>query len=262
MQQCAFFPNGQSRAGSAEHMLQFENQLKGMGFDMNQIWQVLGAVQNDMACGPECQKQRELNELQDKVAKAKRAEEDAPGNLATARKNYYDFKDGPLGYLNYQKREYTAAGKDEIKQLRTQFDARAATVGDNVQQYNAMQVYMRNMEDLLQKYITRNQALKKSIDDMKKQVFTDDRRDFYFNQSIDWQYYVNKTMQIVYWTVLVIFAGYYVVYKGNYKDKWVVLSVVLLIALPYALTLLLTTPVFGVSIQSVADRSINAILGK
>lgn len=241
--------------------LAFEKQLKSMGFDVSKISSIVDLVNNDAMCGPDCQRQKKLAELRDAVIAAKKVSEDAPQNLAEARKNYFLYKDGEKGYLEAQLAEKRKEAIEKIGKMREEFDKRVQRTQTLVDEYEAMWTYNTNVDDLLNTYITTNQRLTKDIDDTKSKVFTNDRRFYYYDQAIGWQWYVNTLVQIGYWSITVAFILYYLLYKGHYTNRNSVIYGAVLLLLPFVITYLFTFTISGYSIQGFLDKMANAVIG-
>lgn len=244
----------QIRTAAANAPLQFEQQLKSMGFDFGQIKTLISSVNSDIMCGPECQKQKKLNELKDAMDAAKKVQDDAPYNLEQATKNYYSYKDGEVGYINHQRQAYTKAAKDEVEQMKADFTGQSQTVNQQIERSAALEVYIQNMNDLLNQYITKNQRLTKDIDHIRSTLQTSDRKAFYLSQKWYWETYIGWLCKAVYWLMTVIFIAYFVVYQGNFRNKYLIAYSALLIAIPFLLEKALTFEVSQTSLQSILDR--------
>lgn len=240
--------------------LAFEEQLKKMGFDVSKIASVVDLVNNDAMCGPDCQRQKKLNELRDAMTAAQKVEKEAPENLADARRNYYTFKDGEKGYLDAQLDEKRKEAIAETLKLKAEFDNRVKRTQTLVDEYNAMLVYSENMDDLLNTYITSNQRLAKDIDKVKSNAFTNDRRFHYFDQSIEWQTYVNKIVMFFYWVLVVAYVAYYLIYKGHYSNYKSLLYGLILLILPLVIIKILVFKINGYSIQNILDQFTTTII--
>jgi len=243
----------QIRNASGQAPIQFENQLRAMGFNISDIMKMIQQINQDAMCGPECQRQKKLDELMEKLNEAKKTQEDAPFNLESAKKNYYTYKDGESGYIQKMRNEYRKAAQQEMTQERADFEGKADTVEQQINQVEAQDLYIRNMNDLLQTYITENQRLTKEIDSIKSILVTDDRRSFYLGQKWSWETYVVWALKIIYAVVIAIFVLYYVLYMGRYTNKKLLATSAILIALPFILNFVLTFEVMGYSVQSVLD---------
>lgn len=244
----------QIRTATAQAPIQFEKQLKSMGFDFSQIQNLIQMVNQDAMCDEECQRQKRLNELQDKLNKAKKTQEDAPFNVDSATKDYYTFKEGEQAYIRKMRQEYTRAAKEEINSMKAEFIGRADTVEQQIQKTAALEVYINNMEDLLNLYITKNQRLTKAIDKIRGTLVTDDRKAFYLGQKWSWETYVVWFLKLVYWVITSFFVFYYVLYLKNYRNKRLIGMSVGLVSLPFVIHYLLTFSIMGYSIQSILDN--------
>jgi len=243
----------QIRNASGQAPIQFENQLKNMGFSFGDITNLIQQINKDVMCGPACQKQKKLDELMEKMNKAERTQEDAPYNLESAKKNYYTYKDGESGYIQKMRIEYRKAAQQEMKQESADFQAKADTVEQQINQVEAQDLYIRNMNDLLQTYITENQRLTKEIDSIESVLATDNRRAFYLGQKWSWETYVGWALKIIYAIVIAIFVLYYVLYMGRYTNRKLLITSVVLIFFPFVLNYIFTFEIMGYSIQSVLD---------
>lgn len=241
--------------------LAFEKQLKSMGFDMGTIAQLIGVVNDDAMCGPECQRQKKLAELKDAMTAAQNVSTDAPSKLAEARKNYYVYRDGEKGYLNAQLEAKRQEAIKKTDTLQDEFGKRVQRTQTLIDEYEAMMVYNQNTDEMLDNYITTNQRLTKEIDTTKANIFTNDRRFYYYDQAIDWQWYVNKAVSICYWAITAVYVAYYLVYKGHYSDRHQVAYGIVLALLPFMVTRILTFTMGGYSIQGFMDRMMNAVIG-
>jgi hypothetical protein len=241
--------------------LAMEKQLKSMGFSIGDLSKLIEIANNDAACGPECKRQRKLAELRDAVTAAEKESKDAPYKLSEARKNYYKYKDGEKGYLNAQLANKRQEAVKKTNELRSEFDKRAQRTQTLIDEYEAMWTYNENTDTLLDTYITTNQRLTKDIDETKSKIFTNDRRFHYYDQAIDWQWYVNKTVLVGYWAVAAAFVLYHLLYKGNYRNYRELVYGAGLVLLPFVITRILAFKVRGYSIQGFMDRMMNAVIG-
>jgi rubrerythrin len=243
----------QIRDASTQAPIAFENQLRAMGFSFSDIMKMVQQINDDVMCGPECQRQKKLDELMGKLNKAKKTQEDAPYDLETAKKNYYTYKDGEAGYIQKMRSEYRKAAQQQMTEQRAEFDGKADTVEQQINQVEAQQLYIQNMNDLLQTYIKENKRLTKEIDDIKAILVTDNRRSFYLGQKWSWETYVVWALKAIYAVVIAIFVLYYVLYMGRYRNVKLLAISAVLVALPFVLNFLLTLRIMGHSIQSVLD---------
>jgi len=241
--------------------LAMEKQLKAMGLNVGDLSKLIEIANNDAACGPECKRQKKLAELRDAMTAAQKESKDAPYKLAEAKKNYYLYKEGEQGYLDSQLANKRQEAVKKTGDMRNEFDKRVRRTQTLIDEYEAMWSYSENTDTLLDTYITTNQRLTKDIDDKKTNMFTNDRRFHYYEQAIDWQWYVNKTVLVGYWAVAAAFVLYHLLYKGNYRNRREVMYGAGLVLLPFVITRLIAFKVRGYSIQGFMDRMMNAVIG-
>ena len=99
--------------------------LSENGIDTSGINRLVETVNKDVQCGHECQKQKKLEELHQKMIKAEKTLDKAPENLALARRNYYVFKDGEHAYNAKQTTDYSEEAKTCFKKIEEQFKSSA-----------------------------------------------------------------------------------------------------------------------------------------
>ena len=232
----------------------FEKQLKSMGFDMNQFSTMISLINDDVMCGPQCQKERKLNELREKMDKAEKTQQDAPYKLENATKNYFTYKDGEIGYINKQRREFRKSADQDVEQMTAEFKGRADTVQQQIDRNEALKVYLKNMDDLERMYLKKNKQMKQEIEEIKATIMTNDRKSYYLAQKWSWETYVVWLCKIAYWVVTAIFVLYYVLYKGRFTDKHLVIAAALLAGLPFVLNYILTFQFRGYSITGILDQ--------
>jgi len=241
--------------------LALEKQMKSMGFSIGDLSKLIEIANNDAACGPECKRQKKLAELYDAMTAVQKESKEVPYKLAEAKKNYYAYKEGEQGYLNSQLAADRQEAVNKTNELRSEFDKRVQRTQTLIDEYEAMLTYNENTDVLLDTYITTNQRLVKDIDETKSNIFTNDRRFHYYDQAIDWQWYVNTTVSVGYWAVTVAFVLYHLLYKGNYHNRRELVYGAGLVVLPFVITRILAFKVRGYSIQGFMDRMMNAVIG-
>lgn len=246
---------------SNQGQINLDNQLKEMGLSSEQLNGMIEMVNKDVMCDATCQREKKLEDLYNKMLKAEKNLEDAPNNLANARRSYYIFKDGENNYNNTQQSKLRSDAILDLKKVKEEFDKRVDRTQTMVDEYEAMLVYTENMDELLNTQITKNQRLSKDIDNIKTKIFTNDRRYHYFDESVEWQTYLNNIISFTFWVLIVYYIAYFLLYKGNYTDKRKVLYGLFILLVPFVLTFFITFKLFGVSIKLILDRIISLFTG-
>jgi membrane-associated HD superfamily phosphohydrolase len=246
---------------SNQAQMNLDSQFKKMGFDPSQLNNLVELVNNDVMCGPSCQREKKLEELRVKMIKAEKNLDNAPENLASARRNYYEFKDGKYNYNNSQKSKFRIDAEKELRTIQKEFDNRSIRTQTMINEYEALLAYNNNMDELLNTEITKNQRLSKDIDTIKAKIFTNDRRYHYFDESIEWQEKLNFFVKLAYYGLIVYFVVYYLIYKGNYTNRKKVIYGLILTAIPFIFNFVITFELFGISIKLILDRIVSLFTG-
>lgn len=244
----------------AQSQLNLNRQLADLGIDTKQLNGLIRNINDGVACDDECQRQRKLTELENIMNNAIQSQETAPEKVATAKRNYYVFRDGLSKYNQTETERLTAEAQEQVDELKTTFDRRTARTQTLVDEYEAIKVYSDNLDELMDHNITKNQRLTKNIDDIKTSVFTNDRRYHYYEQSINWQWYVNMFVWITYWVFVIVYIGYFLIYQGNFTVKRNVIYGIIILVVPFILSKLLIFEVYGYSISNVLDRFIQLFI--
>jgi hypothetical protein len=140
------------------------------------------------------------------------------------------------------------------------FDRRTGRTQTMIDEYEAIQTYNDNMGELLDHNIDKNESLTKEIDDIKSSIFTNDRRYNYYEESIDWQWYVNKIVRFVYWCCVAVYIFYFLLYKGQYVVRRNIAIGAVIFIIPFIISHLLVFQVYGYSIKNILDRFIQLFI--
>jgi hypothetical protein len=138
--------------------------------------------------------------------------------------------------------------------MTAEFKGRADTVQQQIDRNEALKVYLQNMDDLERMYLKKNKQMKQEIEEIKATIMTNDRKSFYLAQKWSWETYVVWLCKIAYWVVTAIFVLYYILYKGRFTDKHLVIAAALLAGLPFVLNYILTFQFRGYSITGILDQ--------
>ena len=238
-----------------------DKQFKKLGFDPSQFNNLIELVNNDVMCGPSCQREKKLEQLQQKMLDAEKHLDNAPENLELARRNYYEFKDGKYNYNNSQKDNFKKDAQKDLMKIQDDFNSRSVRTQTIINEYNALVSYNNNIDELLDTEITKKERLTKDIDKVKSKIFTNDRRYHYFDESIEWQEKLNSFVIFAYWILVLFYIGYFLIYSGNYSNRKNIIYGLVLIAIPFIFNSVITFDLFGISIKLLLDRIVSLITG-
>ena len=95
-----------------------KKELNNAGFSPDNINQTIQMINNKVMCGPECQKQKEIDDLKQKYIQAENNLNTAPSQYNTAKKNYFIASEGRPAYEAKQKAvEIDKKIKDKKKKI-------------------------------------------------------------------------------------------------------------------------------------------------
>lgn len=189
-------------------------------------------------CGPDCQREKKIEDLKGKYNTAKNNLENGPENLAEARKNYFTYAFGNKYFNDFSEKEFTEKSDKLVKTMKKQHTDDVNEINELLDNYKGLYISKQNTIDLLSKYKKENKDLESETDDNIKAVETNDRRVFYENQEISKLKKYNSFLSIIYWVtfalliVIIIYNGYY----SNFKLLGVV---VLFFVFPRSFNLIL-----------------------
>lgn len=237
--------------------------LNEMGIDSSEINKLVETVNKDVQCGPECQKQKKLEELHQKMIKAEKTLDKAPGNLSLARRNYYVFKDGEHTYNAKQNTDYSEEAKTCFKKIEEEFKSSASRTQTMIDEYEAITRYEDNMDNILYSEIDKKEKITKEIDDIKSKIFTNDRRFHYFDESIEWQNKLNLFVMVLYSGLVLYYVLYFLFYQGNYSNRRNIIYGLFLIIFPFIFNFVINFDLLGngLSIKLILDRIVSIFTG-
>ena len=185
--------------------MNLQKSLTQIGLTPDKISDITSLVQDQLICGPECQQERQADELKQVWLTAKNNLKDGPTNVALAEKNYYDFTKGEPYYENmllerYEKnasllkKKSIAKHKDFMKELISL-----------LAEYKGEATYASRMQELLKIRLNENKKLKKDINDYKALVETSDRKTWYEVQQTDDIKWWKTILKFMYYALLIIY---------------------------------------------------------
>ena len=166
--------------------------------------------QSILRCDDECQKNKKSSELYEKYVNAQMNEQNAPGDLETAERNYYVYSKGDYAYNKMKENEYIKKGNKIANVLKRDFNDKFSELEllyNNVQQQNT---YNKHIDELVENYSKNNKNLENDIENTLSDGNVSNRKSQYFNQ---YNNFVSSVSLIIYrlnvlLTVLFIILAY------------------------------------------------------
>lgn len=195
---------GNSPSNSIQQPLSIEQQATNATSQVN----ALIAQSNDaLMCGPTCQKEKQLSNLEQKYVSAKNNVRSAPEQLESAKKEYYLALDGQAGYNKMVLDKVTNDAKKMKEEFKKKFDETSQNTKNLIQTYDALLSNYRNVEDLTSDYIAENVTISKELEKIKDDIITNDRKTYYEQQNVDhltWWYNFFRILYIVFLIFFII----------------------------------------------------------
>ena len=113
-----------------------------------------------LLCGPDCQKQKVSDELNQKYLNAQTALKTAPADLETSKKNYYVYTQGEPAYNNMLEEELKQKADTMAKLLSDSFNEELTSAVTMNKYYNTALINSNYTKDLLNEYNKKNKELK------------------------------------------------------------------------------------------------------
>jgi hypothetical protein len=198
-----------------------------------QISTLLEQSAQALLCGPDCQKQKVSDELNQKYLNAQTNLETAPINLETTKRNYYVYTEGEPAYNNMRETELKQKAETMAELISTSFNDELASAETMNKYYSTAIINSNYTKDLLNEYIEKNKELNIQLRDRRGDILTNDRKTYYENDAQDslklwyrlWWYFY-------YMLVLVFVLSIFLVKSQMTNGKKLILTV-LFIFYPY-----------------------------
>ena len=194
---------------------------------------MLNASSESLLCGPNCQKQKRDEELQQKYLDAQTNLQTAPTNLKETKKAYYLEVKGQLAYNQMRDEELAAEVNKMAAQLIIEFDKQINETKILNNYYNSDLINSKNTKELYKTYRDENIKLEKLITDSHSNVLTNDRKTYYEIQEYDSLKGWYTFFITCYYILALIFFGTGILLNDQMKVWIKLLLLILLIIYPY-----------------------------
>jgi len=185
-----------------------KNILKQQQETTAQINALMAVSAKALACGPDCQKMKKTQELEQIYINAQTNMATAPSQLESARKNYYTITKGEPAYdamlEEDLKKKADIIGKEISKNFLEEVKK---TITLNIF-YNTDLINSKNTTELYEDYTTENKQFETIIKNKRGDILTQDRKTYYETQEYDslgWWY--NFLLSIYYILVFAFFLA-------------------------------------------------------
>lgn len=216
--------------------LLLNNQMTKQGSTTERLNALIQQTNEQLQCGPECQRKKAGNKLQQDYLAARNRIKEGPEELNEAERKYFTFVHGEPWYDNFLKKKYEVSADSLADKLTQEHNKKHQRIMQSINKYQAETTYSKHMGELLDKYTDSNDNLERNIDSDRGATETNQRKTYYYEQDIENIQGWNKFFRTIYWFLVVVFVLYSILFKMQFKNVklWVMLGC--FIAYPYIAT--------------------------
>lgn len=210
-------------------------------FDFNKLNSLLGFDEESETCGPECQRQKKIDELRDEYETAKDNLVLAEPEYEIAKQNYYTYTSGEDGYDELMASEYSEKAEEIALMYKKTYDEELTKIQSQLETYNGILVNFHNVVDLYKKYKKENAELFKKLKNITNDVLTNQRKTYYKDQEIERTngYSSYSLLLGIYIIIVICFAIFSVMYPSQLSFMIRMLLLCVFILLPFVSTWIL-----------------------
>jgi len=169
-----------------------------------------------LSCGPDCQKIKTTNELNQKYLDSQTNMKTAPIQLDTSKKNYYVYTQGQPYYDNMIEQDLTKKAEAIGDMLANNFKEEISNANLMNSYYNTELNNSAYTEELYSVYLEKNQQTQKNIKEHHSDVLTNDRKTYYETEALEnlilWYtffWYIYYFFVVPLFTFAIITTSYY-----------------------------------------------------
>jgi hypothetical protein len=179
-----------------------------MSSNLNAFNRFLTQATESIMCGPDCQREKTIQELQQNINTAKTNQAMGPYNVEMAVKNYITYTKGESAYNDYNEARLTKQAKGIATSMQTSFNENAKNTSEMIQQYSGLLNNYEYIVELYNNYLIKNKELEKEIKKMDSDVLTNNRKTYYEDQQIDVlnsYYWLFLILYMIIWILFILF---------------------------------------------------------
>jgi hypothetical protein len=210
-------------------------------FDFNKLNSLLVSVTKSITCGPECQRQKKIDELRYNYEVAKDNLVLAEPEYEIARQNYYTYTSGKDGYDEMMETEYTEKAEEIAGIYKETYDKEVTKIETQLDIYNGLLANIDNVSDLHKKYKKENVQLFNELKNITNDILTNQRKTYYKDQEIERSngYSSYILLLVIYIIVVICFAIFSLIYPSQTTFMFRTLILCVFILLPFVSTWIL-----------------------
>lgn len=186
----------------------------------------------DFRCDAACQKSKKEQALWQAMKKAETNLHNAPEQLKDAERAFLVEKEGALAYQLKKEDEYLSEAEREQGVMDKEFASKKKTIQSYIQQVQQNKIYQNAMSDLNDQYEDKISDMREDVDDRENTTHVANRKSYYDSQRIGYWCSWNTLLKVIFWIMMVLFAGLSIVY-GRYHHRFVLIALIVFPILGY-----------------------------
>jgi hypothetical protein len=203
-------------------------------FDPNKLNSLIEMANNIISCDSNCQKNKQLQELKNKLTSAESNLLLAEPNLELAKKNYFTYISGKSGYNEMVEEELSKNADLFITTFKDNYQEELSKITSQLDTYNGLYINFSNVDELYKKYKKENAILFEQLKEETNDILTNDRKTYYENQQIDLlnaiYFYL---LWIIYFIVVACFGVFSLIYPSTFNWKTRLFILLFFVVLPF-----------------------------
>lgn len=181
----------------------------------------------ELLCDAECQKRKKMDQLRTKYNTEKNKLETAPQTYEAAYREYIDYKEGPGTYKILQESKKNTEFKDKQQKEYLNFLAKLNGVMMNYNTLLQQTYYEKHANDLIDIEEDTINDLDSNLQKAEDINNTENRFTYYQNQDLERNFAIIKYLKYLFFFLLIVFVGYFVLYLGNGSKNIYIFSAVM-----------------------------------
>lgn len=170
----------------------------------NQLNALIEQSAEAISCGPDCQKLKSDQDLEQKYLDAQTNMQTAPIQLQEARKNFYVFTEGEGAYNSLMESELKLKATKISELIKAKFLEEITSATTLNFYYNTDIINSKNSIELYNTYFNKNKETEVNIRNSNGDALTNDRKSFYEIQEMD---NLDKWYSIFIWIYYLLLLG-------------------------------------------------------
>ena len=203
------------------------------GLSIGDINKSISILNESIACDSTCQRNKEIQELKNKLKQAKLNKANADSNVNSAEKNYYSFVEGPYAYKELLFNRNSKIVNKAADRLHNDSNNLIKELHTLIDYYESQMLYSENVTDLFDTKYEKITKLENKIDNNINSINTTDRKIYYELNELDNIGYYKKLFMIltyILFVIYLIFGNFF--QKKLYKNNYINLTLLLYLIFP------------------------------